>query len=181
MVLVARDRMSTLAILGVPVGSGKHQRPGGGGSDNRKGKPECPTQSTSQPCLLLQQKLGGTVIPKGPTWRTGSWVGSPKPEDTFPLPNYGTSTIMTRYLRSKGAPFPPSDSSELFSGKRSRPHCTLTRPRNFRQTNSIPLPRRSHSSELWGLTIPSSWKPFLTWAPLLFEEPHSSLKVSLLQ
>lgn len=106
-VLVARERMGILAILGVPMSSGKYQRPGGVGSDNREGKPECPTQSTSQPCLLLHQKLWETVIPKGPTWRrTGPWVGSSKPEGTSALPNYGTSTIMTRYLRRKGASFP---------------------------------------------------------------------------
>lgn len=42
-----RDRIGTWAILGVLMGSGKHQRPGRGRPDNREGKPECSTQNTS--------------------------------------------------------------------------------------------------------------------------------------
>lgn len=130
-----RGRMGALAILGVPVGSGEHHGSGGTGSDSREQRPEVPH-------LMYLPVLRGTIMPKGPTGRTGPWAGYSRPENPSPLPNYETSTIMTRYQRlkdkrkpnkpcSKGAFSSFSDSSELLSGKRSRPYSTLSRPQNF--------------------------------------------------
>ena len=56
-----------LAMLGVPKGSREAQTPQQTGSDSREGRLECPTQCTSQPCLLPHQRLLGAVMPKGPS------------------------------------------------------------------------------------------------------------------
>lgn len=59
-----RDRMGALAILGVPMGSREHHGSGGTGSDSREGRPEVPH-------LMYLPALQGTIMPKGPTRRTG--------------------------------------------------------------------------------------------------------------
>lgn len=132
----ARGRMSALAILGVPMGSGEHQRSGGTGSDSREGRPEMPHP-------VHPPALRGAVMPKDLHAESSPRPGCPRPENPSPLPNYRASTIMTRYrgLKDKRKPNKPcreelapflSDSSEMLSGKRSRPHSTPNRPRNFR-------------------------------------------------
>lgn len=61
-----RGRSGALAMLRVPKGSREAQTPQGTGSDSRKGRLVSPTLRTSQPCLLLHQRLLGTIMPKGP-------------------------------------------------------------------------------------------------------------------
>lgn len=63
-----RGRVGALAILGVPMGSGAHHGSGGTGSDSREGRPEVPH-------LIYLLALQGTIMPKGPTARTGSRAG----------------------------------------------------------------------------------------------------------
>lgn len=63
----ARGRMGALAMLGVPKGSREAQTPQGTGSDSRDSGLEWPTQCTSQPCLLPQQRLLETVMLREPS------------------------------------------------------------------------------------------------------------------
>lgn len=129
------------------------------------------------------------------------WVVSPKSEDTSPLPNYGTSTIMIRCLCSKGAPFLPLTPLSCLVERDQGHTAPWTDPETSEyricksskklhpfsvafSTNSLPLLRRPHSSELWGLLFPLPGSPSLPnltaiWGtPFLLEGITSSVKLS---